>query len=63
MQRCSQQHPLQFGMRQGMEVFQATQLGANIHGAIGDFFSETNYSVNAQRLVDEIPYFMKKYLK
>lgn len=48
---------------QGMEVFQATQLGANIHGAIGDFFSETNYSVNAQRLVDEIPYFMKKYLK
>ena len=47
---------------QGIDLFNATILGAYIHGAIGDKLSESRYVVTARDIIEEIPKFMQEML-
>lgn len=49
-------------MGQGLDVFQATKLGAYLHGYIGEKLSKTMYIVNASNIVENLPLFLKEFV-
>ncbi|WP_315111096.1 NAD(P)H-hydrate dehydratase [Clostridium intestinale] len=49
-------------MGQGVDVFQATKLGAYLHGYIGEKLSKIMYIVNASNIVENLPLFLKEFV-
>ncbi len=49
-------------MGQGLDVFQATKLGAYLHGYIGEKLSKTMYIVNASNIIENLPLFLKEFV-
>ncbi|MCY6957538.1 NAD(P)H-hydrate dehydratase [Clostridium brassicae] len=45
---------------QGLEPFQATYVGAYIHGYCGDKLSEKMFCVNANHVLENLPYYIKE---
>lgn len=46
---------------QGLDILEAAQLGAYLHGYVGDNLSKTMYSVNANEVIKNIPLFLKEF--
>lgn len=49
-------------MGQGVDVLQATKLGAYLHGYIGEKLSKTMYTVSASNIIENLPLFLKEFV-